>query len=149
VFAGAIEVDQRMRGEEIGLLGRVRLTDALALEAELARTEMIESRTDQRMGGALLYDFAPRARWSLHLLGGLGVTRAEIQDWQSEQRYGELGAGLTWRASHRLHLAADLRAGVRERTGTAPSSGAIEALAPSSAQEEPFTRGRLSAIINF
>lgn len=149
VFAGAIDVDERMQGQELGVLGRLRLSDALLLEAELARTDMLQGRMDQRAGGALLLDLSPRSRLSVHLLGGLGVTQTVIEDWHAQQGYAELGAGVTWRVNPRLHLTADVRAGAREQIEVAPASASAKALAPSATAHEEFTRGRLSAIVSF
>lgn len=150
VFAGSVGVDNRLRGDDVGLLGRVRLTDALLLEGEVARAEMDDGRVDRRLGGALLYDLAPRSRLSLHVLGGAGVTQAEIGDWQQQQqRYGELGLGLTYRATPRLHLAADLRGGAREPIDAVSASAEVNALMPSATAEERFSRGRLSAVLYF
>jgi hypothetical protein len=117
----------------------------------MAKTEMASARVDSRAGGALLYDFSPRSRWSLHLLAGLGMTRVDVQSgtWQGEQQYGELGAGLSWKLSRKLHLAGDLRAGARTRVDDAPMDTALKSLAPSQEEEETYTRGRLSAILYF
>lgn len=151
VFAGSINVDDRSQGADIGVLGRLRLTDSLLLEAELAKTEMEGARIDRRAGGALLYDLSPRSRWSAHLLAGLGMTRVDVQQgtWSAEQEYGEIGAGLTWRLTPRLHLAGDLRAGGRTRVDDAPVDMELKSLAPSQEAEEGYTRGRLSAILTF
>ena len=149
VFAGSVGVDNRMRGDDLGLLGRVRLTDSLLIEGEVARTEMEDGRVDRRLGGALLYDFAPRSRLSLHVLGGAGVTGAESDAWQPQQSYGELGLGLTYRATSRLHLAADLRGGASGRIDAASASDEMKYSSPSAGEEERFSRGRLSAFLYF
>lgn len=151
VFAGSINVDDRSQGADVGLLGRLRLTDSLLLEAELAKTEMEGARIDRRAGGALLYDLSPYSRWSAHLLAGLGVTQVDVQNgtWSAEQEYGEIGAGLTWKLTPQLHLAGDLRAGARARVDSAPTDLALKSLAPSQEEEEGYTRGRLSAILYF
>lgn len=151
VFAGSINVDDRMSGEDLGIFGRLRLTDSLLFEAEIASTRMDDLRMDRRVGGALLYDLAPRSKWSAHLLAGAGMTRVDVQDgmWQSKQEYGELGAGLSLRISKRLQLSADLRAGARSSVDDEPTDPVLKNLAPSSENEEKYTRGRLSAILYF
>jgi hypothetical protein len=151
VFAGSINVEDRSHGADRGMLGRLRLTDSLLLEAEMAKTEMASTRIDRRAGGALLYDFSPRSRWSAHLLAGLGMTRVDVQSgtWQAKQKYGELGVGLSWKLSPKLHLAGDLRAGARMRVDSAPMDLALKSVAPSQEEEEAYTRGRLSAILYF
>lgn len=151
VFAGSINVDDRVTGEDLGVFGRLRLTDSVLLEAEVAQTQMDTARIDSRVGGALVYDLMPRNKWSAQLLAGAGVTHVDVQEgtWQSKQEYGELGAGLSLRLTPSLHLAADLRAGARARVEDAPSDVALKAVAPSADQEEKYTRGRLSAILYF
>ena len=151
MFAGSISVDDRVSGEDLGLFGRLRLTDKVLLEAEMAKAQMADARSDRRMGGALLYDLRPRSRWSAHVLAGAGITQVDVQDgmWQSKQEYGELGAGLSLRLSKRLHLSADLRAGARTRVEDAPTDQALKRIAPSADDEEQYTRGRLSAVLYF
>lgn len=151
VFAGSIEVEEQNQGKDAGIFARLRLSDALMLEVETARTEMKTDRTDRRVGGTLLYDFAPYRRWSAHLLAGGGVTRVDIDDsdWHARQEYGEVGAGLTWKLRRNLHLAGDLRAGARVRVDQSPTDPALKSVAPSSTEEETYTRGRLSAILYF
>jgi hypothetical protein len=151
VFAGSINVGDRVSGEDLGVFGRLRLTDSLLLEAEVAKTQMESARTDRRIGGALLYDLRPRSRWSAQLLAGAGVAHVDVSDgmWQSKQEYGELGAGLSLKLTPRLQLAADIRAGARARVDNAPMDQALKSMAPSADEEEKYTRGRVSAIFSF
>ncbi len=153
VFAGSVNVKDGMAGEDLGVLGRLRLTDSLLLEAEMAKSQMADARADRRLGGALLYDFSPRSKWSANLSAGLGVTQIDMDagtgSWQTKQEYGELGVGLTWRLSRRFHLSGDLRAGARARVEDEPDDQMLKSIAPSADQEETYTRGRLSAVLYF
>jgi hypothetical protein len=151
VFAGSMDVEGQEVGSDLGLLGRFRLTDHFQIEGELAKSEIADStRVDRRVGGALLYDFSPRSRFSLNVLAGLGFSQSEIGggDFSAEQGYGEVGVGLTWNLSRNLAISGDIRAGQRETTGddivlmgTVPQ--------PVMQDEESYTRARLSAILFF
>lgn len=149
-FAGSLEVNDSARGTDLGLLARLRLTDSLLVEGEIAKTEMDSARIDRRIGGALMYDFAPRSRWSAHLLLGTGVTQVAISDdnWKAEQRYGEIGIGLSRKLTHRLKIAGDLRAGARSRVDDQPTDAMFKSIAPSTEAEEAYTRARLSLILS-
>ncbi|WP_428269840.1 hypothetical protein [Haliangium sp.] len=149
-FVGSVDVDDRVEGSEAGIIGRLRLTRRLYLEGEVARTELADTRVDRRLGGALLFDFSPRSRFSFNLLGGAGVTQSEVGGvFTTEQTYGELGLGLTYRPTRHFHLTADVRAGARQAAADSPDSDALKLVAPSDQEDEPFTRGRLSAIVYF
>jgi len=150
VFAGSIEVADQSERQDLGLIGRIRLTESLSLEGEIAKTEMDELRLDRRLGGALVYDLMPRSRWSVELLAGTGVTQSEIgnNEWQTDQKYGEVGAGLGFRLTSQLRLGLDFRVGQRTPIReAAPDS--FKAVAPSAEDNEEFSRGRLSAILSF
>lgn len=153
VFAGSTEIESGVVGEDAGLLGRLRVTDSLLLEAEVAKSRLDELRMDRRLGGAVLYDLAPRSRLSAHLLAGMGVTQVDLGNgsWRSAQQYGELGVGLSFKLSERLHLAGDLRAGAYTPVDGVPQpqDDRLMLVAPSSDHEERYTRGRLSAILSF
>jgi hypothetical protein len=152
VFAGGVKVDKGAEGDDVGVLGRVRLTRGLALEAELSKTEIEDgARVDRRLGGALLWDLAPRARLSPHLLAGMGMTQVDMDGgrFSTEQNYGEIGAGLTYRATSRLHFFGDLRAGARSGANDAPSGAVLRSIAPPEDEHEGYTRGRLGAILWF
>jgi hypothetical protein len=148
---GTVDGKETPIGSDVGLLARLRLTERLSLEAELAKTEIEDAaRVDRRLGGALLYDFAPRSRLSLNLLGGMGVTQVDMGNgaWESDQTYAELGAGLTFRLTPKLHLIGDLRAGARTAIEGGPSDTTFLSVAPP-ADDENFTRARLSAVLYF
>lgn len=144
VYAGSVNIDDRTQGGELGLFGRLRLTEKLYVEAELAAAEMTDARLDSRLGAALLFDFSPRSRFSLNVLGGLGLTQSQLDEVVvDEKSYGELGLGLTYRATPRFHLAADARVGQR--------TPVMDEFEKSSTPVEPetFSRGRVSAIVLF
>jgi hypothetical protein len=144
VYAGSVNIDNRTQGGELGLFGRLRLTEKVYVEAELAAAEMTDARLDNRLGAALLFDFSPRSRFSLNVLGGLGLTQSQTNETITDEKsYGELGLGLTYRPTPRFHIAADARVGQRTPVMDefAKDSTPIEA--------ENFSRGRLSAIVLF
>jgi hypothetical protein len=145
VYAGSIDIDGRTQGGELGLFGRLRLTEKLYAEAELAKAEMTNSHVDQRAGASLLFDFSPRSRFSLNVLGGLGLTQTQSSDTFEDKSYGELGVGLTYRPTQRFQIAADLRAGARS-----PVEQDFESSdGTSDIEEEGFYRSRLSAMVFF
>jgi hypothetical protein len=150
VFGGGVDVERGEHGEELGLFARLRVSHHFRLEGELAKTEHDDGmRIDRRMGAALLYDFAPYARLSPYILGGMGVGRAEMDDgrYGAKQGYGELGIGLEWRLTRHFSLLADLRAGARE---TRPDDDAVMLrTAPTREDEENYTRGRIGALLFF
>lgn len=152
-FAGSMEVENGAEGADVGLLARYRLGRHLFIEGEIGKSELADGdRVDKRMGGALLWDFNARAKLSPHLLVGAGITRAEVgADWNQEQRYGEVGAGLTYRLTRNLQLGVDIRAGSRSGADDAPDSmdPVLRSVAPAVNQEESYTRARLSALMYF
>jgi hypothetical protein len=145
-----MDVEGHEAGEDLGLLGRLRLTDHWELEAEISKSELSDStRVDRRLGGAIMYDFSPYNRWSLYALGGMGVSQTDLGggDFSAEQGYAELGLGLNWRLSRNLVLSADIRAGARETAGDDIALRTVEPVAVQ--DEENYTRARLSAILYF
>jgi hypothetical protein len=145
VYAGALDIDGRTQGDEIGLFGRLRLTEKLYAEAELSQAELTNAHIDNRLGASLLFDFAPRSRFSLNVLGGVGVTQTQSNEVFEDKSYGEVGLGLTYRPTQRFQLAADIRAGARtpveQEFETSDGSTDLE--------EEGFFRSRLSAMVFF
>lgn len=139
-----------MEGEDVGVLARLRLTDSILIEGEIAKSDLDNERVDRRLGGALIYDLLPRSSWSLQLLAGAGVTQVELGDgeWRSDQGYGEVGAGLSYRLTRHIQLAADIRAGSRAPVDDRPAEK-LRSIAPDADDREGYTRGRLSAILTF
>ncbi|HWN69035.1 MAG TPA: outer membrane beta-barrel protein, partial [Haliangium sp.] len=145
VYAGSVDIDGRTQGGELGLFGRLRLTEKLYVEGEVAQAELTNSHIDNRAGASLLFDFSPRSRFSLNVLGGLGLTQTETSDAFEDKSYGELGLGVTYRPTQRFQLAADIRAGARS-----PVEQDFETTDGSSDfEEEGFYRSRLSAMVFF
>jgi hypothetical protein len=145
VYAGSVDIDGRTQGGELGLFGRLRLTEKLYVEAEVAQAEMTNSHIDNRAGASLLFDFSPRSRFSLNVLGGVGLTQTESNDTFEDKSYGEIGLGLTYRPTQRFQIAADIRGGARS-----PVEQDFESSDGSSdIEEEGFYRSRLSAMVFF
>lgn len=151
LFAGGMNVEDREASSDVGVLARFRLTRSLALEGEVAKSELDDgSRVDRRIGASLLYDFAPRSRLSPHILIGGGVVRSDIEserNLSADQAYGEVGVGLGWRLSRSFEIAADVRAGSREANGEDEVFLSSEPMPIK--EDEGYTRARLSAILYF
>jgi hypothetical protein len=139
VFAGGTSVNGMKDASEVGLLGRLRLTPGLLLEAELAKDSFSGDvstcqagvpctliavngdRVDRRIGGSLIWELGPHNSFAPYLLAGGGVQQAKVtsgdffgSDFTTTQDYGEIGVGLRWALSRSLHLTADIRAGRRK-----------------------------------
>ena len=156
VAAGQLETKGGVAGSDLALLAHLRLTrsGSLELEGEVAKTALQDStRIDRRIGGALIWNLTPRNRLVPYLLGGMGVTQVDMaDDWTTDQKYGELGVGLTYKVSPRLQIGADFRAGSRtdiEHRGRMPTDGLAREIAPPANEPEQYTRGRLSAMLYF
>jgi hypothetical protein len=157
IFGGSTEVQHNDPGGDVGLIGRLRLTRHLLLEAEVSKSELSDGhRVDKRIGGALLIDFLPRSALSPYILGGGGFGQTDVNDGTltAEQAYAELGAGLEWRLGRHFALFADLRAGVRDSNASDDeillvrgSSGGNSG--PTIEDNERFTRGRIGAMLYF
>lgn len=145
VYAGSLDVDGRIQGGELGVFGRLRLTERLYLEGELAQAELTNAHIDSRAGASLLFDFSPRSRFSLNVLGGLGLTQTQSSDAFEDKSYGEFGLGLTYRPTQRFHIAADIRGGARSPVEQEFSTSA----AGDELEQETFFRSRLSAMVFF
>jgi hypothetical protein len=154
LFAGGMNVEDREASSDIGVIGRFRLTRSLALEGEIAKSELEDgSRIDRRLGATLLWDLSPRRSLSPHLLVGFGAVRADIdsegRSTHADQGYGEIGVGLGWRLSRHLEISADVRAGVRDSRSDDPVVFSTVGSEPLVNEDEGFTRGRLAAMLYF
>ena len=139
VFAGGTSVNGMKDASEVGLLGRLRLTPGLLLEAEVAKDSFSGEvstcpagavcagiavngeRIDRRIGGSLIWEIGPHNSFAPYLLAGGGVQQAKVtagdffgSDFTTTQDFGEIGVGLRWALSRNLHLTADIRAGRRQ-----------------------------------
>ena len=154
VFAGSTNIqDKSGETAELGLLGRIRLTPGLLIEAEVgkdtlkgdvagcpsgvSRCDYVASgqRIDRRIGGSLIWEIGPENSLAPYLLVGGGVQQAKVSsgdffgsDFTTTQDFGEVGAGLRLALSHNFHLTADIRAG-RRKTIDSDQSGDVTVLA--------------------
>jgi hypothetical protein len=156
VAAGSIDNENDVAGSDVALLARLRLSrsGSLELEGELGKSELEDSqRIDRRIGGALIWNLAPRNRLVPYLVGAMGVTQVELaDDWTTDQSYGEVGIGLTYKLSRNLQIGADIRAGSKtevERETRGGSDTLPLSIAPPDDQAENYTRGRISAMLYF
>jgi hypothetical protein len=154
LFLGSIGVDEdRLEGDQVGLIGRLRLDDEdrFEIEAEISATEFEGAgRRDHQLGGALIWNLNPHRRWVLYLLAGGGGARIQASggSYETSQSYAELGIGLQWRLTHHLHLQFDLRGGGRAVLDERRDER-LPATLPAVADEESFARSRLSGLFYF
>ena len=156
--------DSMHESDDLGLLGRFRITPGLIIEGEVGKMSydvngVDNARVDRRLGASLLYEIGAYNRWAPYILVGTGVQQAEVGgQFTTTQDYGEIGAGLRWAVTEKFHLALEFRAGSRgtvesdSQVMTYPASGTARTITPPSAQSdetEEYTRGRLNAILYF
>ena len=150
VFGGPVD-SEGLESSDLGLFARLRVSQHLRIEGEVSRSDYTYlDRTDRRLGAALLYDFAPHARLSPYLLGGLGFGRTEIDDKRvgADLAYGELGLGLEWRLADRLSLLGDVRAGsIETRMDDQARPLIVDEAIPK--DESDYGRGRLGLLLYF
>ncbi|MCE9573758.1 MAG: hypothetical protein K8W52_11440 [Deltaproteobacteria bacterium] len=156
LFAGGVTADNGSESTDVGLLGRFRLTPGLILEGEIGKSETSDGlRVDRRGEGALIWEIGAERPWAPYLLAGFGATRADTADTAATQGFGELGVGLRWAVTPRLHLTADFRAGSRDTVsgGKDVQSGGVlaKSVAPptASGDSEEYTRVRFSGLVYF
>ncbi|HEX5062412.1 MAG TPA: outer membrane beta-barrel protein [Kofleriaceae bacterium] len=168
LFAGGSAVesqtgDSTHESDDLGLLGRFRLTPGLIIEGEIGKmtydVDGVENaRVDRRLGASLLYEIGAYNRWAPYILVGTGVQQAEVGgEFTTTQDYGEIGAGLRWAVTPRFHLALEFRAGSRGTVASdepmlTPAGTTGRVITPPSAssdETEEDTRGRLNAILYF
>jgi len=154
VFAGPVDVEGNEYGTDLGLVGRLRLSDHFRLEGELSKTDIEDgARIDRRLGAALIYDFNPYGQLAPYILGGAGVGRAEMDGmYGANQGYGEVGIGLEWRLARQFALIADIRAGQRQNRMDDDAVQPLISTTPSPAsmdEDENYTRARIGALLYF
>lgn len=154
VFGGGVQVEGEHVGNDLGVMGRLRLTPGLMIQGEIAKSELEDGvRVDRRLAGGLVYEIGAYNRWAPYLLGNLGVTQAEVgDDWTTTQSFGELGGGIRWAITPNFHLGADLRVGSRQNVdeeGTRPTIGTARAVTPADDEGEEYTSGRLWGALYF
>lgn len=163
LFAGGASVEgtdgfEAKESSDVGLLGRLRLTQGLLLEAEVGK-QSYESdlRVDRKMGASLVYEIGAYNKLAPYVLAGLGVQQAEVDGgFETRQNYGELGVGLRYAATPHFHILFDVRAGSRQTAESDDLRGDSDAVTrqvtPPSAisnEAENYTRGRLAAVLYF
>lgn len=154
IMGGHYVEDDGRDGDELGLFARLRLSTALQLELEASKLEHDDdTRLDKRLGAGLVVDLAPRSTLSPYVVGALGVGRVQADTYDADIGYGEIGAGLTWRLSDRVHLAGDFRWGrvSYEEVEAQPVAASAGAPLPpvASPDDQDYTRGRIAAILYF
>lgn len=153
VAAGGIDVEGADAGDDLAVLGRLRLTPRWQIEGEFGKNELADgTRVDRRLGASAMFEFSPYNRFTPYLVGGLGVTQVDVGDgaYETNQEFGELGAGLRYAITSRVHLAGDLRLGSRSPTGESePLDAAYRSVTPDDDESEEYTRARLSAVLFF
>jgi hypothetical protein len=162
LFAGGAQVEgtdgfDTKSSNEIGLLGRFRLTQGLLLEGEIGKMSYEQDlRVDRRIGASLVYEIGAYNKLAPYVLAGLGVQQAEVDgQFETRQNYGELGVGLRYAATPNFHLLFDVRAGSRA-TAESDDLGNADAVTrqitpPSerSNEAENYSRARFSAVLYF
>jgi hypothetical protein len=157
LFAGGVNDANGNAGSDVGLLARFRLSRGLILEGELGKSETANgARVDRRGEASLIWELGAEHPWAPYVLAGFGGTRADTVDVAATQGFGEIGAGLRWAITPRLHLTADFRAGSRDTVSggvDTPTGGGTLArtIAPPTANgnAEQYTRMRLGAVVYF
>jgi hypothetical protein len=139
VFAGGTAVNGNHDASEVGVMARLRLTEGLLIEGEVAKDSFSGTvapacpagaecpliaasgnRTDRRIGGSLIWELGARNSFAPYVLAGGGVQQAKVTsgdfvgaDFTSTQDYGEVGIGLRLSLSRNFQLIGDIRAGRR------------------------------------
>jgi hypothetical protein len=154
VAAGGVDVEGQDAGDDLALIGRLRLTPRWQLEGEIGKSELADgSRVDRRLGAGLNFEFSPYNRFTPYLVGSLGVTEVEVAsgEYEAAQSFGEVGIGLRYAITPRIHLSGDIRAGSRSAIDDEPRplDAAARSIAPPDDESEEYTRARLSAVLFF
>jgi len=156
LFAGGVAVEGQEAARDLGVAGRLRLTPRLLLDGEIAKSEQgpdnLVTRTDRRLAAGLTYELSPYARFSPLVLGGLGVTQTELDGtWTSGTSFGEVGVGLRYALTPRVHASLDVRAGSRTAIDQQDVSADARArmVGPSPDESEEYTSARVGAMIWF
>jgi hypothetical protein len=157
-FMGGVSVDGEHEGEDLGLVGQLRLTKGLLVEGEIAENTLEDGgRVDRRFMIGLNYELGAHRKLAPYITAGIGTSQVEVEDgaWEDNQALAEIGGGLRWRLSDRLALFGDIRFGSRSlidnedepRPIEPPSDATGRSLIPNS--EEDYSRVRLGGMITF
>lgn len=151
--AGGVSVQDQDAGDDLAILGRLRLTPGLLLEGEIGKSELADgTRVDRRLGASLVYELGVYNRWAPYVVGGIGATQVEVGDgaYETSQNFAELGVGLRLAVTPKVHVAADIRAGSRSATEEPmPLDAQYRVATPPAEESEEYTRARLSAVLYF
>lgn len=158
-FVGGVSVDGDHEGEDVGLVGQVRVTGPLLIEAEIAKNTLANgSRVDRRYLVGANLEFGAHRRLAPYVTAGVGATQIEVGDaWEDRQAVAEVGAGLRWRFSGAVTLFGDIRLGSRESmtstedvpvTPPMPTEPAARLSIPDD-DGENYSRVRLGGLITF
>jgi hypothetical protein len=152
IAAGGVSVEGQDAGDDLALIGRFRLTPGLAIEGEVGKNELADGqRVDRRLGASLVYELGAYNRWAPYGVAGIGVSQVDVGggEYESDQRFAEIGVGLRLALSRRIHVAADIRAGSREQIGGDSGDARAFSVAPPADESEEYTRLRLSGLLYF
>lgn len=155
LFAGGVSADNGAESSDVGLLGRFRLSRGLIIEGEMGKSESADgARIDRRGEGALIWEIGAERTWAPYVLAGFGATRADTADAAATQGFAEIGAGLRWAVTPRVHLTADFRAGSRDTVSggvDAQPQALTRSVAPPSADgdTEEYSRVRFGGLVYF
>jgi hypothetical protein len=154
VFAGGVALENQEAGTDYGVAGRVRLLGGLYLDGEIAKSQ-VESdatRVDRRAALGLTWDISPYRRLSPTLIGAVGAIDTQVgSEYQTTQAFSEVGLGLRYGLTERVHLFGDIRAGSRAQAddGASPRGGATARVAPAPDETEEYTSARIGAMLFF
>lgn len=162
LFAGGASVEgtdgaSTKESSDYGLLGRLRLTQGLLVEAEIGEQSYQDNaRVDRRIGGSLVYEIGAYNKLAPYVLAGLGVQQAEVDgQFETRQNFAEIGIGLRYAATPHFHLLFDVRAGSRataesdELRGGNAVTRQVTPPSASSNDAENYSRARFSAVLYF
>jgi opacity protein-like surface antigen len=156
VFVGGVAVDDVNEGQDVGVVGQIRLGRSLLVEGEYAKNELASGdRVDRRLMAGLTYELGAHRRLSPYVTAGIGVTQVDVGDgsYEDEQSLAEIGGGLRWRMSDRISLFGDLRLGSRQsiddgdELAPQPTDPSLARVMPE--KEEDYSRVRLGAMLTF
>ncbi len=151
--------DTKLKGEGVGLLGRLRLTRRFQLELQLSQDRFFDNpRIDSRFGAAAIFDLGEPGGFTPYLVLGTGLNVIQPLGEQRNvdastlptQGYLEAGIGLEWEIFPHLALSGDLRLQAR-RLDTQHSGGVNGKLSPVSSMpsKEDAAEGRVNLIVYF
>lgn len=155
-YLGGVAVQGANEGQDVGLVGQIRLGRSLLVDGEIAKNTLADGdRVDRRLMAGLTYELAAQRRLSPYITAGLGVTQVDVGGgtYEDAQSLAEVGGGVRWRMSERISLFGDLRLGARQSIDNAdgikpqPTDPVLAKVVPDS--DEQYSRLRLGAMLTF